>query len=68
LAGLEGVLLELPIIHLYERTWQFHEALAFMAERGFVPAQIHPVNYHWKDQASLVEVDCLFRMRDEALD
>jgi FkbM family methyltransferase len=68
LAGLEGVLMELPIIHLYERTWQLHEALVFMAERGFVPAQIHPVSFHWKDTASFVEVDCLFRRRDEALD
>ena len=64
LPRLKGILLELPIIHLYEDTWQFHEALEFMAAAGFVPAQIHPVNYHSKDSVSLVEVDCLFRPRD----
>lgn len=39
-----------------------------MAEIGFVPAQIHPVNYHSVDTVSLVEVDCLFRPRDERWD
>jgi hypothetical protein len=58
----------LPIIQLYEGNWQFHEAIAFMAEAGFVPAQIHPVNFHWIDEVSLVEVDCLFRPRDDRLD
>jgi FkbM family methyltransferase len=65
---LVGVWMELPIVHLYEGTWRFHEAIAFMAAAGFVPAQIHPVNYHTADRVSLVEVDCLFRRRDERLD
>jgi FkbM family methyltransferase len=65
---LKGILMELPIIHLYQSTWQFHEAVEFMAEAGFVPAQIHPVNYHPADGVSLVEVDCLFRPRDKRLD
>jgi FkbM family methyltransferase len=64
LPRLKGILMELPIIHLYQGTWQFHEALEFMALAGFVPAQIHPVNYHSKDNVSLVEVDCLFRPRE----
>jgi len=68
LSTLKGILMELPIIHLYEGTWQFHEAIAFMAAHGFVPAQFHPVNFHWKDEVSLVEVDCLFRPRDKHLD
>jgi FkbM family methyltransferase len=68
LPSLKGVLMELPIIHLYEGNWQFHEAVAFMAEAGFVPAQIHPVNFHWIDKMSLVEVDCLFRPLDPRLD
>jgi FkbM family methyltransferase len=68
LPGFKGVLLELPIVHLYEGTWQFHEAIAFMAEAGFIPAQIHPVNYHSVDPVSLIEVDCLFRPRDRRLD
>ncbi len=64
LPRLKGILMELPIIHLYQGTWQFHEALEFMASAAFVPAQIHPVNYHSKDNVSLVEVDCLFRPRE----
>ena len=61
LSRFEGILMELPITQLYEGNWQFHEALEYMAAGGFVPAQIHPVNYHSKDRVSLVEVDCLFR-------
>jgi FkbM family methyltransferase len=68
LPTVKGVLMELPIVHLYEGTWQFHEAVEFTAEIGFVPAQIHPVNYHSADTVSLVEVDCLFRPRDSRLD
>jgi FkbM family methyltransferase len=60
----KGILLELPIVHLYEGTWQFHEAVEYMSQTGFVPAQIHPVNYHSADRVSLIEVDCLFRPRD----
>jgi FkbM family methyltransferase len=56
-----GILLELPIIHVYEGEWQFHVALEFMAGKGFVPAQIQPVGYHGKDNVSAVEFDCLFR-------
>jgi FkbM family methyltransferase len=68
LSTLKGVLMELPIVHLYQGTWRFHEAVAFMDEAGFVPAQIRPVNYHSADPVSLVEVDCLFRPRDPRLD
>jgi FkbM family methyltransferase len=68
LSRLKGVLMELPIIHLYKGNWQFHEAVAYMATNDFVPAQIHPVNFHPKDDVSLVEVDCLFRPRDGAID
>jgi FkbM family methyltransferase len=68
LPTMKGVLLELPIVHLYEGTWRFHEAVEYMSRAGFVPAQIHPVNYHSIDDVSLVEVDCLFRPRDSRLD
>ena len=68
LPRVKGVLMELPIVHLYEHTWRFHEAVEYMADVGFVPAQIHPVNYHSADQVSLVEVDCLFRPRDSRFD
>lgn len=68
LPRLKGVLLELPIIRIYEGSWKFHEAAEFMASIGFVPAQIEPVSYHTKDKVSLVEVDCLFRPHDPRLD
>ena len=61
LSKVKGVLLELPIIHLYKGAWQFDEAVKYMSSAGFIPAQIHPVSYHPKDKVSLVEVDCLFR-------
>ncbi len=56
-----GVQMELPIIHLYEGTWQFHEAVAYMCERGFEISNIVPVNYDRHDVVSLLEVDCIFR-------
>lgn len=56
-----GILMELPIIHVYKGEWQFHEAIEFMAGLGFVPAQIQPVGYHGKDKVSAVDFDCLFR-------
>lgn len=65
---MKGILMELPIVHLYQGTWGFHEAVEFMAGLGFVPAQIHPVNYHPADGVSLVEVDCLFRPRNSRMD
>ena len=68
LPRLKGILLELPIIRIYQDTWKFHEAAEFMASIGFVPAQIEPVSYHTKDRVSLVEVDCLFRPHDKRLD
>jgi FkbM family methyltransferase len=68
LSMVKGVLMELPIIHLYQGTWYFHEAIDFMKHSGFVPAQIYPVNYHVNDRQSLLEVDCLFRPRDNRLD
>lgn len=56
-----GIQLELPVIRVYEGEWKFHEALKFMADIGFVPAQIQPVNYHGADNVSAVDFDCLFR-------
>jgi FkbM family methyltransferase len=56
-----GIQLELPVIRVYEGEWQFHEALKYMADIGFMPAQIQPVNYHGADNVSVVDCDCLFR-------
>jgi FkbM family methyltransferase len=65
LPRLAGIMLELPIIHTYEGVWQFHEAVKFMDDAGFVPAQITPVGYHTVDKVSAVEFDCLFRPRGQ---
>ncbi len=58
-----GVQMELPVVHLYEGTWQLHEAIAYMFERGFEVSNIVPVNYDRSDPVSLLEVDCIFRVR-----
>jgi FkbM family methyltransferase len=58
-----GVQMELPIIHLYEGTWKFHEAVAYMIDLGFEISNIMPTNYDQTDSVSLVEVDCIFRRR-----
>ncbi len=60
-----GILLELPVIHAYKGSWRFDEAIKFMGDAGFVPAQILPVNYHTMDNVSAVEFDCLFRPRSQ---
>ena len=60
LACMLGVLLELPLANLY-KTWQFQEAIEYMYDAGFVPAQFSPVNYQLDDASSLLEVDCVFR-------
>ncbi len=56
LHNLLGVQLELPLIHLYEDTWKFDEALCFMREAGFTLSQLRPVTYYTRDPASLLEV------------
>ena len=56
-----GIMLEIPVIRIYEGQWQFREALNSMAEIGFIPAQIQPVGYHGTDKVSATEFDCLFR-------
>jgi FkbM family methyltransferase len=63
LARMSGILMELPVIRTYEGEWAFHEALAHMAELGFVPAQMQPVGFHTADTVAAVEFDCLFRPR-----
>lgn len=68
LPRLKGIQMELPLVHLYQGNWRFHEAVAHMEALGFVPAQIHAVNYHTLDPVSLVEVDCLFRPLNERID
>jgi FkbM family methyltransferase len=60
----KGVLMEVPIIALYNNSWRLSEPIEYMDGIGFVPTQIDPVNYHPMDRQALVEIDCLFRPRD----
>jgi FkbM family methyltransferase len=60
---LKGVQLELPIMHLYQNTWRFSEAVNYMDTAGFILSQIAPVVFNPSDHVSLVEVDCVFRRR-----
>jgi FkbM family methyltransferase len=64
----KGVLMELPIISLYNGSWHLSEGIEYMNKIGFVPTQIDPVNYHPVDRQALVEIDCLFRPLDTRLD
>jgi len=69
LSSMLGVLLEIPIVHMYEQVWSFEEASRFMRSAGFVLAQVKPVNYLWRqDPVSVSELDCLFRRMNEAFD
>jgi len=61
-----GILMELPVIHIYQGEWEFHEAIKYMSDAGFVPAQIQAVGYHGNDSVSAVDFDCLFRPRGPA--
>jgi FkbM family methyltransferase len=57
---------ELPVEQLYEGGWSFPEAISYLDELGFTPAQFRPVNTLPGDAASAVEFDCLFRRKDVA--
>jgi FkbM family methyltransferase len=65
MAHMAGILLELPVIRTYEGSWEFHDGLKYMADAGFVPAQIQSVGFHGVDNVSAVEFDCLFRPLSE---
>jgi hypothetical protein len=68
LRHVRGVLVELSIIILYQDNWRLHEAVAYMYERGFVLAQVHPVNIHFKKPYAATEFDCLFRPTESGVD
>jgi FkbM family methyltransferase len=61
-----AIYIELPIEHLYEGGWTFPEAIAYLDELGFTPAQFRTVSPLAGDRASAVEFDCLLRRKNEA--
>lgn len=58
-----GIQLELAAQHIYDGIWPMHEALRYMDERGFVPAQFEMVNPMKDDPTSGLEFDCVFRRK-----
>lgn len=60
-----GVQLELPLVHLYQNTWSFEDAITHMRGAGFVLAQLNPVIWRREDPVSLIEVDAVFRRADQ---
>lgn len=65
---LQGVQLEVPLIHLYADTWSASDAIAFLHAAGFVLAQVHHNNFHSSDPVSAVELDCVFRRVVDRID
>jgi FkbM family methyltransferase len=63
LARTSALLLELPVVPLYESIWSFNEALAHIDALGFTPAQFRTVNTMTDDPACAIEFDCLFRRK-----
>jgi FkbM family methyltransferase len=66
LTQIVGVQLELPLVHLYKDTWSLADALVYMREKGFVLAQLTPVNWLKEDPVSAVEIDGIFRRHGSA--
>ncbi|MEJ0050180.1 MAG: FkbM family methyltransferase [Methylovirgula sp.] len=64
----QAVQLELPISKLYQDTWDMGDAVSFMKLLGFVPCVFAPLNFHGADPVAMVEVDCIFRRHDPAID
>lgn len=58
-----AIYLELPIGQLYDGGWTFAEAISYLDDLGFTPAQFRSVNSMPNDRSSAVEFDCLFRRK-----
>ena len=54
LAGATGVLLELPVINIYDDVWTLHEAVGYMREIGFIPSQFEQVGHHQSDPMAAI--------------
>jgi FkbM family methyltransferase len=61
LNGILGVELILPIVQLYQGNWSLPEALVFMSQKGFALAQTGQESYAGPDEATLLELYCIFR-------
>lgn len=55
-----GLMVELPVEHLYQGVWSYTEALCHMERLGFLLAQQRLVN-NGPDGVSALEYDCVFR-------
>lgn len=65
LSRVVALYVELPIKNLYEGSWSFREAINFIDDLGFEPAQFRMVSPRTDDPASAIEFDSLFRRKAE---
>lgn len=64
-----GILIELPLMALYDDMWSFPEAIEYLYSSGFILSQVRPVNYAKNiDPSSMLEIDCVFRRADVSID
>lgn len=56
-----GAMLVLPIVQLYRGNWSLAEALAYMANRGFILGQTGQESFEGEDKVTLLELYCIFR-------
>jgi FkbM family methyltransferase len=69
LPNIAGILMEIPLINIYENTWDFPEALVYMKSLGYAVSQMTPTNYaRGIDESSLLEIDCVFRRVSDMVD
>lgn len=67
LPRVHALYIELPVEQLYEGGWTFDEAISYLDDLGFTPAQFRTVNSLPGDRASAVEFDCLFRRKGSGI-
>jgi FkbM family methyltransferase len=63
LSRVSALYVELPVENLYQDSWSFREAIDFIDDLGFEPAQFRMVNPRADDRSSAVEFDALFRRK-----
>lgn len=59
LETIRAIQIEIPIIHLYERTTSFGRIIDSLKEMGFEPCAFYPVTITGRNDISVVEFDCI---------
>ena len=58
-----AISIELPVRHIYAGAWDFRDAIEFIDQIGFEPAQFRMVSGQPDDAASAMEFDCVFKRK-----